>query len=45
MDLRYVRCKVNGNPRSMDDVTRSTKALDYGLGRVRLDPKWDTGDL
>ena len=22
MDLRYVRCKVNGNPRSMDDVTR-----------------------
>ena len=45
MDLRYVRCKVIGDLRSMEGVTRCTKALDEGFKRMRIDPKWNTDDL
>ena len=34
--LRYVRCKVIEDPRSMGDVTR---ALDEGFSCMRVDPK------
>ena len=43
--LEVRKLKVSGNPRSMDDVIRWTKALDESLGSVMLDPKWDTCDL
>ena len=45
MDLRYVRCKVIGDLRSMEDVTKCAKALDEGFRQTRVDPKWNTGDL
>ena len=43
--LRYVRCKVIGNSRSMEDDTKWTRALDEGFSRMRVDPKWNTSDL
>ena len=39
LDLRYVRCKVIGNPRYMDDDTKWTWDLDEGFSHMRVDPK------
>ena len=43
--LKYVRCKVIGDSRSMEDVTKWTKALDIGFSCMKVDPKWNQGDL
>ena len=45
MDLRYVRCNVIGDLRSMEGVTRCTRDLDGGFRCMRIDPKWNIGDL
>ena len=37
--LKYVRCKVIGDSRSMEDVTKWTRALDIGFGCMKVDPK------
>ena len=36
MDLRYVRCKVIGDLRSIEGVTRCTRDLDEGFRRRGL---------
>ena len=43
--MRYVRCKVIGDLRSMEGVTKCAKAMDKGFRQMRVDPKWNTGDL
>ena len=43
--LKYVRCKVIGDSRSMEDVTKWARALDIGFGCMKVDPKWNQGDL
>ena len=43
--LRYIRCKVIGDSRSMEDVTKWTRALDIGFGCMKVDPTWNQGDL
>ena len=39
VSLRYERCKVIEDPRSMGDNTEWTRALDEGFSRMRVDPK------
>ena len=39
VSLRYVRCKVIEDPRSMGDNTKWTRALDEGFSCMRVDPK------
>ena len=39
-DLRYVSCKVIGDLRSMEGITRCTGDLDEGFRRMRIDLKW-----
>ena len=45
VSLKYVKCKVIGDFRSMDDVTKWTRVLDIGFGCMKVDPKWNQGDL
>ena len=45
LDLRYVRCKVIGDLRSMEGVTKCARALDKGFRQMRVDPKQNTSDL
>ena len=37
--LRYVRCKVIGDLRSMEGVTKCARAVDEGFSYMRVDPK------
>ena len=39
LDLRYVRCEVIGDLRSMEGVTKGARALDKGFRQMRVDPK------
>ena len=45
LDLRYIRCKVIGDLRSMEGVTKCAGDLDKGFRQMRVDPKWNIGDL
>ena len=36
---------VIGDLRSMEGVTKGARALDKGFRQMRVDPKWNTGDL
>ena len=45
VSLKYVRCKVIEDSRSMEDVTKWTRALDIGFSCMKVDPKWNQGDL
>ena len=37
--LRYVRCKVIEDSRSMEDNTKWTRNLDEDFSRMKVDPK------
>ena len=45
VSLKYVRCEVIGDSRSMEDVTKWTRALDIGFDCMKVDSKWNQGDL
>ena len=45
VSFRYIRCKVIRDPRSTEDVTKWTRALDIGFGCMKVDPKWNQDDL